>query len=913
MTSDGEQLDVPSAPKPPQTRLGPPLVIFGGLAVAIFLVLVSTCRGDSELPAVTPTDTATPAATTTTAGAAAGPEVPPIDGCDLLTDDEVEGAMGMLDVSPRGLLTIGGGEACSWIPQIDGEDIEGLTISIGPGRPDDFAPAATLDGVPGRPVEGAGEAAVWFPVGGGGTLSVVADNSLGYVFVRVGLARPDLDDTAMLDAAAALATTALPRFPGAARDTSTPAPVVDLCELVSDGEAERVLLPYRGTHPGTRDEILVTKDFSGMVDLSEPGDVSCEKLILAEIYVVVEPGDPSDFDTGAAMNGVAGEPVPDVGDAAVWFGGVAVQGPFTAPHGNGVLSVAAGDARFRIRLALPDTGEADQLAIAGDLARAALSRIPGVETGGIAVELPEPVDRSSFGYVDDRLARVEAGDWTIGEGLVAMLSVFAGEATPADVLDVDIADESGAAIVALAERYLASDVADPAEEEITRLLDELSPSLEELEASTKGGAPDEEPSPLLASYAAQIQVAQDAFCSKSYGVEAPCVRKETSDELEAKWPGKYSLYRPIAKVAKGWTIDKIDLAVEAMATSAKRYEELAAGRGGMPRVVIVMTGYMGRESWTNAGFRGAVCVVQLNPEVLTLSAAHYRQAIARDMAYCLEGKVFADVTGVVVADGDSTIGSNWWWSDGLAVYLSDVVYPDANREHQKLPGWLADVELTTPLLSRGVMAWILFEHFHPSLGAEGVIDLIRALPGTLGDIGDEWHSFNQELTDAVVPDVSAKLTIPYHPPSTKVEISGTGEETFSAKPLGVGRLDVHVREGQKACLDYLLGDTAEASWRAGPPGPPGGSWTSSLPRELEGESTYLITATSSGEAGSLSDGLLTITVSEVVDSGSDCDEDSTPVAPPPADPTCALCLPSDYIKFPDQLPDFLRQLLGLFD
>ena len=614
----------------------------------------------------------------------------------------------------------------------------------------------------------------------------------------------------------------------------------------------------------------------------------CRWQLVADerVFVGMEPGTPGDLEPGAELLGVPGEPVSAVGDEALWFGGTAAEGGGT----SGILSVRQGTSlgalHFRIELGHPDLSSAEQLDIAKNLALTALPRFPGVvveqpEPGVVTSEL-EPVDLSNIGYVDNLLVKEETGEWTRDEGLVATLRLFAGEIEASQVLrHPELMDYSGTGVIQLAQEYLATGPDDEARTEIARLLDQLVPSREQLERMSVDGQASPDASSLFVSLGPVLQQDEEEegqdpwqdFCAESYNTDPPCLLKVTSPELEALWPGKYVLFRPVSEVAGGWTLERIDAAVEAMRASAKKYEKLVEKQGGMPPVGIVLTGKAKVGATTYVDFQDGVCTVLVAPLMQEFGESFFQQFLARDIAYCLIAQTFPET-------GRALLNARWW-SDGLATYLSGVVYDDVNLEHEDLPTRLADHELTTPLLERSFTNWVFFEYLDPKIGTEGIFALIRGLPETLDEAVPEWwHPFNQELTDADVPDIGGG-TVPYEPDAIEVEISGSGEADFATRPLGILRLHVEVTGGQVACVEYDEGGPVETSWRSGAPGPPGGAWSEDLPNELKGKSVFLITATRSGAVGLQPKAQLTIKVKKVVDSESDCEEEEDESVPTP--------------------------------
>jgi len=246
-------------------------LIAGGalLGIVLFIWVAASGQGPdrgSSTPDRSPAAAASPGE---------GPQVPPLNGCPLLTDAEIEEAMGLLDIpwEERILIEYSGGEGCTWIHSRNGVDVEGLSIRIGPGAVDDFQAGAQLEGVSGEPVTGIGQLAVWFGADRSGTLSVTTESSLGYLFVRVTVARPDLEASDILPVARDLATAALPRFPGMEGEAAEPVTTIIEHEPPDMSNVSWVdnLLAKEESGEWTRGEGLVAtlKVFVGELDADE--------------------------------------------------------------------------------------------------------------------------------------------------------------------------------------------------------------------------------------------------------------------------------------------------------------------------------------------------------------------------------------------------------------------------------------------------------------------------------------------------------------------------------------------------------------------------------------------------------------------------------------------------------------------
>ncbi|MET1002407.1 MAG: hypothetical protein ABWZ15_11400, partial [Acidimicrobiia bacterium] len=611
-------------------------------------------------------------------------------------------------------------------------------------------------------------------------------------------------------------------------------PAIDCAELLNNDDIELAL----GIDERPDDE----RDSLGFAQ----NEVCSETLVVDEsVFVRVEPGEPDDFASAS------GDPVRGVGDEAVWSGA----------DDEGTLAVRQatelGTLYYRIVLGRPDLADDEQRDIATEVAQNALSRFPGVtqEPTEVMIEHDE-IDRSNESFADNLLAKEQAGEWTRGEGLAATLGAFAGEVDTADVLaSEDLVDQSGTAVIALAREHLAEE--DDAE--ISRLLEHVVVSDARLEAMT-GGAP-----PTVIN----VRLAQTPDdCATYWGATEPCMAKMVSPELDELFGiDKYTLYGPAQNTedTKGWSEDHIAWAMQAMVESAKSYENL----GAMPEVVIMLTPFTSAYSHVDAS--STSCSVNLNTPMQGLSEGYFKQWVANEMAHCLISREFAPQVG----PGYPTIR---WWKDGLAVWLSTVVYSPTNFEWVSLPQQLQRVELSTTLLDRGYTNWLFFEHAGRDLGTTGTLEIIRALPTSGGPaqqadalaafpgIHPLLHAFVQDLSDADVADGGGG-EVPYVPPKEPVSVSGPTIIFDNPLRFGTIRWHVVVDPGQTACIDFDADNGARASWRPGDVAEPG-SWSDDLPSRLEDEAVVAVTATQNGAT-------FTMNVTDVSDDP-DCEEDEDP-------------------------------------
>ena len=563
-----------------------------------------------------------------------------------------------------------------------------------------------------------------------------------------------------------------------------------------------------------------------------------------DFYIRIEPGHPADFEPGATVEGHPGQPIDGVGDEALWFG--AEGQPVSAISVRATASFGA--LHYRVVLSRPDADAATHRDATRTLALAALPRFPGVEIEPIEPVVYEfdtqPADVSGLAYVENLLTKESDGEWTRGEGLVATLRFLTGEIDASGALrQGQVEEPSVTPFIALAQDYAESGPDAAARAEIQRLLDLLLLPLEGRE--TMVGEPSATAG-LLVSLS-DVLAQEDDFCLAVFGIPSDCLVPAAPPELESKWPGQYRVFRPVASVAGGYDLARIDATIAALTDAVLKYSELVE----MPPISIYLLN--GEETLTTAvQYATSTCYIDVYPLMQEYNAANYQQFLARDIAYCLLFKVFGSIDA--------------FWSDGFANYLGGYAYPSTDLELVNLPDWLEDMELQTPMQGRGFTNWVFFEHLHPSLEAKGNLALVQSLAGGGVDpLVAHWHSFNEKLTDASIPDQGGG-DVPYNPLFEDVQVTGPIVMPPQPDPIGVARAQITIPSGQKACTTFDGTGDIKASWRSGVPGTTGGSWSTDLPEEMTDVITFLVT-TGPGP------GQLTITVSKLIRDDEDCDED----------------------------------------
>jgi hypothetical protein len=241
----------------------------------------------------------------------------------------------------------------------------------------------------------------------------------------------------------------------------------------------------------TTDEAFEALDVLGGMSQVSRNEVCHETWSDDEsFYVQIGPGSPNDFVPGAIIIGVTGEPVSDLGNEAIWFGGPDAEDG--GAYGVVVVhqTTQHGDLYYRVVLGRPNVDEATQREITIGLARTALPRFPGVfiEEAPIEFEVvefpddPAP-DPSVQGLSENLLTKEEAGEWSLGEGLAATLRYMLGEASITEIhTGPELVDNSGSLIIELAREYVESGDDEALKGEILALLESLTVNLDDLQS-----------------------------------------------------------------------------------------------------------------------------------------------------------------------------------------------------------------------------------------------------------------------------------------------------------------------------------------------------------------------------------------------------------------------------------------------
>ena len=563
-----------------------------------------------------------------------------------------------------------------------------------------------------------------------------------------------------------------------------------------------------------------------MVNGSNRGE-ACWRTIDSETNVIVglEPGDPLDFDADTRFVDAVGETLPGVGHEARLFR--AADGGKSA--GLSVLAVFerrdVGDLYVRFTLGRPDLDSPARTLALVDVARAVLSRMPG------SVLSPEPEprpDRARLSFVENVLERADDGDWSVGEGLVRTLRLFAdegqaGETLPAGSVFVD----EGTSILTMAQEYVRAGEGELAViTELEHLLDDLVYSGTELElmAGIRSEAVATVGPVAQAGGGSQVELCTRFFKGMIVPGVGPCLEWASID-IPGVDAGKYRIFVPTPDLPQaGWTAEHLELVRTGLRTAAVWFEtegvrlaNQVGGSGLMPRVNVVLSVSPGSPASASAWPWGEDgCGVVLYRKNQSKPDSRFLQTIAHELAHCFSIENFPALAAPAYEDFV-------WREEGMASFLANVIWPDADHEYEFWFTHTLKFDVDHTILDLAYGNFIYFQFLENEIGLGGIFRLISTLPMTadtdrshqaaslaaFGDMRETMLRYGQALIDGTIKDSSDAL-FPHLLPYESVVIATPTFETHDVLPFGLGRSEWRVSECKIATLEADVGNAREA-------------------------------------------------------------------------------------------------------
>ncbi len=303
--------------------------------------------------------------------------------------------------------------------------------------------------------------------------------------------------------------------------------------------------------------------------------------------------------------------------------------------------------------------------------------------------------------------------------------------------------------------------------------------------------------------------------------------------------GTYSVYYP-KKWAEsgGWGLNYLEPAMQAARDSVATFSALGTmldatfvfSMRPLPANPLVLA-----DSGTVEFGSSLPCAIVIYPIASARSEAFFKQAMAHELFHCFQDWNFDP-------QKHATDSYNWW-VEGTAEYFGNVVYPSANYEWRLATRF--DTNSPTRRLTQ--MAYenvVFFQYLGNTIGNEGILDLIRAMPASGGEaeqmaalrdypgFADLYQEFAQAYLDKEITD-SGGGTVPVSPviqPADPV-IAGATSLTIQADPFVLNRF-APVFSAEMRFTVESTGNTGEGH-SAARTTTPVGTWAETLPAKID--------------------------------------------------------------------------------
>lgn len=471
--------------------------------------------------------------------------------------------------------------------------------------------------------------------------------------------------------------------------------------------------------------------------------------------------------------------------------------------------------------------------------------------------LDEPDD-----LLDLALSRAKAGEITYEQALIQALKLYAGEAGALAVPEDAEFHGEGNSLYGLARQYLATGADAAAKAEIERLLNVIAPSPERLlayaepePASGFGKAPG------LARAAAQ---GDDAKCRELWaegfppGSAVTCLLYASAPlsggEARVFYPKTWGQNAPQTTMAR--------YAMEAVLDSDAVYSRF----GRMKSVNVVFTllanpdnqKVLGMTPWNWNG-DGNTCPVILYPAAILNGQAEgveiFKQTVAHELFHCFQAWNMPSHT-------PENYSGTAWWVEGSAEYFSNLVYPAANDEWDRIADFDKN-SANTPLYQLRYETTVFWQYLGNQIGDAALVELLKSLPGTPDpkvsgqalaarpDMQALWHSFAQAWADRAIADTGGGF-LPNQTvitPDAKRKAEGNATWPMQAELLVLRRYQLtFTGKGVFAVTHSAAGAAGAASSRVDGAR---GDWAD-LPNEINtgcGEASFVYVVTTATSAG----------------------------------------------------------------
>ena len=475
------------------------------------------------------------------------------------------------------------------------------------------------------------------------------------------------------------------------------------------------------------------------------------------------------------------------------------------------------------------------------------------------------VDVARLGYLDNLLARAEAGEWQVEQGTELTLRALLGVTALRQVLwQSELASYDLTGVLASARGLLADDPAPSLEARIRSFLRFLifdHRQLQGMIVDPDGPQPTPlkiTPPPILGPDETHME---DPFfdpASRSYDTDCELffrrfpVGPGATTCLAWRSGGVgdfgFDVFSPAHSLAPfHWSDLHHQWIDEAVAVAAPLYTEL----GVLPSVDVVMAANLDAPAEAATLLNSDGCVIILYTHLQLRAEAAFKQIVARQLAHC-----FIDATLYFAAAPD--VADQRWVRDGLATYLSSQAFPTANVELESLET-LRSIADGSSLTDWSSAAFVWFQYAGARGGPAAIVEALHSM--ALSDAGSgpaalaRWPGvdnlfpqFAQAYTSGLIEDSSlGRLQTAWQPDDNdEYVLNSTGTYAdFELPPFSMRRSMLVTPPGAIAQLSNVSDPGIVTTAR--PYG--GGSWAnipSSFPSSCLADNRLLVLITNAG-------------------------------------------------------------------
>jgi hypothetical protein len=407
------------------------------------------------------------------------------------------------------------------------------------------------------------------------------------------------------------------------------------------------------------------------------------------------------------------------------------------------------------------------------------------------------------GFTDLLEAKVASGEWTLEEGLVTMLKLFAGEIQASDAgLGDGVQESEGTGIAQMATEYLETGTDEAAKTEITRLLSLIVPSQAMLDPYTTPQAS----SIRAPGLAGPARLADPQECANLWATGFPDTR---TPSFQCFLSGQrdiggssYRVYYPLAWEGDASKTPYYDATLQAIEDTIPVYQ----GYGTVKSIYFVFTtladpnnpaSFLAVTSWSSFQPDSEACPVIVYPLALTLSIPVFKQSMAHEMFHCFQDwSLHAQLI-------DAGYGSSKWWAEGAAEYFSNVVYPSTDYEY-RFANSFSTRSTGESLTAMSYENFAFFQFVADRFGGpNAVLAILQALPTTPGiaeqiaalaaypNMDGMFEQFAQVFLDRQLMDTSGEtISFPERYSATNT-VSGTVALSYGAEPFVLRRFAIN--------------------------------------------------------------------------------------------------------------------------